>query len=97
MTVRTGPGPAGYLVLADVWYPGWRCTLDGRETPLYRANYLFRAAAVPAGDHEVIFSFEPASYRRGRTLSLAGLGVVVATFVIGSWRRKRGPHRGRDF
>src|SRR5262249_25047593 len=63
VVVETDPGPAGYLVLADVWYPGWRCTVDGRDVPLYRADFLFRAVELPEGAREVAFTFEPASYR----------------------------------
>jgi hypothetical protein len=69
----------GYLVLADVWFPGWRCTVDGEPAPLYRANYLFRATPVGAGTHTVVFAFEPESYRRGRMVSLAALALVVGT------------------
>jgi hypothetical protein len=73
-------GDAGYLVLTDVWYPGWECTVDGEPVPVYRANYAFRAVEVPAGRHEVIFRFAPASYRRGR---LASLGALAAVFLFG--------------
>jgi hypothetical protein len=79
VTVRVDPGPPGYLVLADVWYPGWRCAVDGRDATLYRADYLFRAVELHEGAHEVVFTFDPASYRRGRAISLAALGVVVLT------------------
>ncbi|HKI33329.1 MAG TPA: hypothetical protein VKA46_15860 [Gemmataceae bacterium] len=87
VTVHVEPGPAGYLVLADVWYPGWRCTVDGQEAPLYRADYLFRAVELPEGTRRVEFLFEPASYRRGRALSLAALGVVVLIGCAGAARR----------
>jgi len=68
---------AGYLVLTDVWYPGWECTVDGEPVRVYRANYAFRAVEVPAGRHEVVFHFEPASYRRGRLVSLGALAAVL--------------------
>jgi hypothetical protein len=77
VVVHLDPGPAGYLVLTDVWYPGWRCSVDGQSTKLYRADYLFRAVDVPAGAREVVFTFEPASYQRGRMISLVALGVVL--------------------
>src|SRR5262249_33209912 len=54
-------GAAGILVLADVWYPGWTCRVDGTETPVRRANYLFRAIEVPAGAREAVFVFDPPS------------------------------------
>lgn len=50
---------AGYLVLNDVWHPWWQATVDGRPTPVLRANVMFRAVAVPAGRHRVAFRFSP--------------------------------------
>jgi len=37
---------SGYLVLNDIYYPGWKAYLNGNEIPIMRANYLFRASAV---------------------------------------------------
>ena len=53
------------LFLADSYYPGWRATVDGREEEIFRADSLFRAVRVPAGEHAVRFSFEPASFYLG--------------------------------
>ena len=92
MAVRSGSGPAGYLVLADVCYPGWVCTVDGRPAPVYRADYLFRAVELPEGDHEVVFSFAPASYLRGRAVSAAALAVVLLV-LAGAAARAPGRRR----
>ncbi len=70
----------GYLVLADAWYPGWEATVDGEPSPIHRADVLFRAVAVDAGRHRVVFTFRPASLRVGAVISLAGL--VVLTIVV---------------
>src|SRR5262249_17518788 len=45
----------GWLVLTDMWFPSWTCTLDGETRPIYPGNYLFRAVPVPAGQHELVF------------------------------------------
>jgi hypothetical protein len=87
VVVRTDLGPAGYLVLADIWYPGWRCTVDGREAPLHRADYLFRAVRLPKGEHEVTFTFEPASYRYGRIISAVALAGVLSLLLLSPFRR----------
>jgi hypothetical protein len=90
VAVAVGDGPAGWLVLADVWYPGWRCAVDGAEVPVRRADFLFRAVPVPPGRHGVVFRFEPASYRTGRRISLAVLGLLAAGALAAA---ARGPRR----
>ena len=69
-------GP-GFLVLADIAYPGWSATVDEQPVPVYRADYLFRAVELPAGPHEVVFRFVPVSYQRGRIISLIAAGLLV--------------------
>jgi hypothetical protein len=60
----------GWLVLSNVWYPGWQATIDGIGVPIERANYLFQAVAVPAGEHMVQFSYRPRSFYLGAVISL---------------------------
>ena len=37
----------GLVILADSYYQGWRLRIDGKSKPIYRANRMMRAAAVP--------------------------------------------------
>ncbi len=67
------------LVFTDTFYPGWLATVDGRETEILRANYLFRAIVVPRGDHEVRFCYKPLSCTLG--MALAALAVLVLLTV----------------
>jgi uncharacterized membrane protein YfhO len=71
------------VILADVYYPGWRLTIDGRDAPIYRANRTMRGAAVPAGRHRLTYTFAPTSFRVGGAITLAA-GAVLA--VLGSLR-----------
>lgn len=81
--VRTDEG--GWLLLADVQYPGWRVWLDEQETTMYRADYLFRGVWVPPGEHAVTFRFLPFSFFLGVGVSsLAWLCLAIAT-----WRLRR--------
>jgi uncharacterized membrane protein YfhO len=50
------------LVLNDLYYPYWRVYVDGGERELLQANYLFRGVYVKAGEHKVVFRFEPLSW-----------------------------------
>lgn len=70
--------PAGsYLVLSDSFYPGWEAFIDGKPTPIFRANYLVRAIWVEAGEHEVVFRHRLVSYLVGRAVSGCGFFLVL--------------------
>ena len=75
----------GILVLSDTYYPGWRAFVDGVERPILRANHVFRAVVVPAGAREVVFSYEPDSFRYGLLVSVA----AVALWLGLAWGGRR--------
>ena len=88
--VSTGSTTANYLVVfSEIWTEkGWKMTIDGQEQPLLRANYLLRAAMIPAGDHEIVMEYAPKAYKMGNTVSFASslimilglIGALVYTF-----------------
>ena len=88
------------LVFGEVAYPGWRATIDGAATPLYTADYLFRAVRVPAGRHEVRLTFAPPLWRVGWIVAGGSALVVVALLLAPPLLRRRrpsvsaGPRRG---
>jgi hypothetical protein len=82
MALTTDTTAPRLLVLSEMYYPGWRATVDGAATPIYRTNYLFRGIVVPAGHHDVEFAYRPASVAIGASISLAALALCGA-FV---WR-----------
>ncbi len=73
----------GIVVLADVYYPGWKLTIDGVAAPIYRVNRLMRGAAVPRGKHTLVYSYEPTSFRLGAMITFAGfvLAAMLAIFL----------------
>ena len=75
VTVDLAGGEGGFLVLGDVWFPGWVCRVDGLEVPIHRANHAFRGVAIPSGAKEAEFAFEPRSYRLGWWVSAVSLGL----------------------
>jgi hypothetical protein len=77
----------GLIVLADVFAPGWRLTIDGRPAPILRANVLMRAAAVPAGSHTLVYTYDPLPVRVGILASAAGWLVCLGLFAAGLRKR----------
>jgi len=84
----------GLVILADTYYPGWRLTIDGKTEPIYRANRLMRAAAVPAGEHILVYTYEPESFRVGAFISTAGL-IMLMALAWSSRRHAAAPPRAR--
>jgi Bacterial membrane protein YfhO len=91
IVIRVTTPVQNYLVLTDQFYPGWHAFVDGQDTPIYRANVLFRAILVPPGAHSVVFQYMPRSFRLG--LLVAGLAALVlivlfVTALLMKWRER---------
>ena len=66
-----------YLVLSELFYPGWQAYLDGNKAQILRADYLLRAVPLTAGRHNVAFVYRPASF-------LIGAAITVFTLFLGA-------------
>jgi hypothetical protein len=72
VVIRVDAPSEGWLVLSDRHDPAWAATVDGRETPIHRANVMVRAVRVPAGSHEVVFTYRPPVVAWGIAVTLLG-------------------------
>jgi hypothetical protein len=70
-------------VFSEIYYPaGWIATIDGKPADYFRADYVLRSMVLPAGDHEIVFSFKPSSYITGNRISLAS-SVLLILLIAG--------------
>lgn len=89
LSLRVSCSQDALLVLSDTYYPGWRASLrpligEDNLAPQYfaakilRANYNFRALALRAGEYEIVFSYEPYSFKVGLFISLlSGIAIII--------------------
>lgn len=77
------------LVLSDAFYPGWNAFVDGNETPIYRANYAFRAVVVPTGEHTVLFVYQPLSFSVGVWITLGSVSILLLVAGASWWKNKQ--------
>jgi len=73
---------AGYIVISNAAWRGWRAYVDGGAVKPLRANHAFLAVHVPAGRHEVDLRYLPASFVRGRAVSVATLVLLMGAGAV---------------
>jgi Bacterial membrane protein YfhO len=70
------------VVIAQAFYHPWHAYVDGKPTPLWRANYTFQALEVPAGKHQVRVVYEDSMFIYGCVISLVCvLGCAAASIL----------------
>jgi hypothetical protein len=75
-----------FLVVSEMYFPGWRAYVDGTPTQIYRTNYLFRGVVVPAGRHTVRFVYRPASVVIGAAVTC--LAALAIAWLLGRTRSR---------
>ncbi len=93
VTVEAGPKADAFLVLGDVYYPGWKVFVDGKAEKLYCADHAFRGVFLPSGRHRVEFVYVPSSFRWGAGISLFALAAGSAAAVFFRRREKKAPKK----
>jgi hypothetical protein len=69
----------GFGVFSEMYYEkGWKATIDGKETEIFRVDYVLRGLQIPAGKHVIEFKFEPEVVKTGSMITLfSSLGMLV--------------------
>ena len=71
----------GVVVFSEIYYPGWTCPIDGEPTDIARANYVLRAIKVPAGEHEVIMTFDPQTVHITEAIAYTALALLALMLI----------------
>lgn len=82
-----------FAVFSEIFYDrGWKATIDGKEAPIVKVNYVLRGLAIPAGNHEIVFEFKPASYYNSAKIAVitsAPIWILLILAAFFSLRKKR--------
>ena len=91
LTYKTKAASDQLAVLSEIYFSnGWQAYVDGKEVPHFRADWTLRAMRVPAGEHEIVFKFEPQGYYNSRHVATASsavlvlllIGIIIRPFVL---------------
>lgn len=83
LTYKARLSKPGVAAFSEVYFPwGWKATVNGKETPIGRVNYLLRAMKLPAGESDIVMTFEPESVKNADTISI--VAVVIIYLLCGA-------------
>ncbi|WP_276392510.1 YfhO family protein [Eudoraea chungangensis] len=78
----------GLAIFSEIYYPkDWQCYIDGKTSNHFKVNYLLRGVIIPAGEHEIIFRFEPEVVQIGSKIALASSVILILLLITGSLYR----------
>lgn len=84
ISYKSSNSQAGFAVFSDIWYPKeWTATVDGKETPIVRVNYVLRGLKLPAGQHTIEFKFESESIKKGGYIAMVSSLLIFALVIAG--------------
>ena len=92
LTYEVKSNKGGVVVFSEIYYPGWKATIDGQPAELGRVNYILRALNVKAGSHKVVLDFHPTSLKNTETVAYVGYVVLLLLLIAGiglEWKRNK--------
>jgi hypothetical protein len=83
LTYQSESSVNGLAVFSEIYYPGWEATIDGESTPVLQVDYVLRALEIPAGNHNIEFTFKPKAWTVGNTVTSISSWLVLL-ILLGS-------------
>lgn len=71
----------GILFSSELYYPGWEAYIDGSQTEIYQADYVFRAIKFPKGSHTIKFTYNPKIFKAGAIISIISLFCIIISLL----------------
>ena len=91
--IQTTSSADGLLVLTEAYYPSWQVSIDGKSAEVEKVDGMFRGVKLPAGDHQVTFTFVSQSLQIGQLITGGGLLLLIGALLASAllkenfWKR----------
>lgn len=82
LTYKSKAATDRVAVFSEVYFPwGWEATIDGKPAEIARVNYVLRAMVIPAGEHEIVMTFDPKSVHTTSTIALIAVILIYLSVI----------------
>jgi Bacterial membrane protein YfhO len=91
ITYESNSSTTNVAVFSEIYYKDWYAYIDGKRTDIFKANYVLRALAVPAGKHVIEFKFEPKIFFVSKLVSGVASWLLVVLLIVAGimlWKKK---------
>lgn len=83
LTYKSHSAKGGLAVFSEIYFPwGWNITIDGKPVEMGRVNYVLRALQVPAGDHEIVFHYDPQEVHLTETIATTSIITIFVALLL---------------
>jgi hypothetical protein len=83
LELRVRAQSRGLLVLSEIYYPGWKATVNGQPARILKVNGLLRGIVVPTGESKVSVRYAPTSIILGAILTFFGFSMpIIILFLV---------------
>ncbi|MBB4624195.1 hypothetical protein GGQ57_004123 [Parabacteroides faecis] len=96
LTYKTKASSEQLAVFSEIYYPGWKVTIDGKDATHFRADWILRAMLIPAGEHTIVFDFHPDTYVLAANVSAYSSFLILLLLIVAVgwsgwkyWRQQR--------
>jgi hypothetical protein len=84
ISIKVKASGNNFLFLGDNYVPiGWKATVDGKETKIFKVNHGFRGIVVPQGEHLIEFTYLPESWVLSKNIALALSSLTILGLILG--------------
>lgn len=82
LTYKSKAATEQLAVFSEMYFAdGWQAYIDGKEAPHFRTDWTLRGMRIPAGEHEIVFKFEPKDYYVSMTVATVSSGLLVLLLI----------------
>jgi uncharacterized membrane protein YfhO len=74
-----------FVILSEMFYPGWKAFMDGKPARNYRVNVVMNGLLVPEGNHTIVYRYLPKAFVHGLILSCIFSAVLI--MIFSQWNR----------